>query len=324
MIKIFEPDSQYILGSMPVVEHYQDAFATPFTRVNGTIRGAIYSKDGMLIESSRRISGIAGDRVVLSDPPEEHFPINGERLGGKTCYIGHIMNHYGHFITESLSNLWILKSEGASFDHYAVHPFIFGSGIAPFIFEAFSILGLNIKKLRIIDTAMVFDDIAIPSRAWIANYGAYSVSNIIFDIVSSPYRISEGKLKLYLSRREVLNRSISNESEIETLFQRAGFVVVHPELLPWQSQLALYGQSSLIAGFGGTAMHNLLFCPRGTPAIIIGDKRARDIIIPTQLACCSLRNSRAVLLPYAENEGNFCLDSLSKNFKLSLSAIGLS
>lgn len=321
MVAIHEPDAAYILGDRPAVERHANVFATPFQRVEGTIRGALYRQDGTLIEASQRVSGIAGDRIQLSDATLGLPDAGAARVEGSTCYLGHVMNHYGHLITEGLSAAWMPEGGAQAFDAYALHPFIFGSGMRRYVEQAFERVGIDVGKVILIDRPMVFADITVPTRAWLANKGAYSVCNEVVDRIRAPHTGRRAELSLYLSRREVANRAVGNESEIEALFQRAGFVVLHPELLAWPHQLDLFAQARVIAGFGGSALHNVLFCPPGAATIVLGDMRAPKIVIPNQRICAALRGSRTALIPFAGDAQAFDLGHLRKELPAALEAL---
>lgn len=65
--------------------------------------------------------------------------------------------------------------------------------------------------------------------------------------------------RIFISRSRIRRRRLRNESEIESLFERYGFRIIHPELLPIEAQIALFSDARMIAGLGGSAMHNTVF-----------------------------------------------------------------
>lgn len=318
-MQIIEPDPQYLITTKPSSERYENAFATPFERSDGTIRGALYNAEGALIVPSQRVCGVAGDRVRLSDPDRISPPATTRRVEGVGCYLGHIMNHYGHLITEGLSAAWELGNR--SYDYYAFHPFIFGSGITEIVTDALSMVGVERSQIIIIRETTRFDNIIVPVRSWVPNVGAHLTMNSIFDRIAGPYAREDRQLKLYLSRREVKDRAISNEGEIERIFQRSGFLVVHPELIPWREQLILYGAAHTLAGFGGSALHNILFCAYETRLVVLGDHRSPTRLIPAQSICSALRRTRAVVIPFSGTDEGFDLENLAGNLAAAMEAL---
>lgn len=77
------------------------------------------------------------------------------------------------------------------------------------------------------------------------------------------------KRRIFFSRSRIAARKMVNEAEIEGIFAARGFDVIHPELLPVPDQIRLAKDAEMIAGPGGSAMHNLVFSPPETKAMII-------------------------------------------------------
>jgi hypothetical protein len=75
--------------------------------------------------------------------------------------------------------------------------------------------------------------------------------------------------RIYLSRSLIGARRLRNEGQVEALFRRYGFEIVHLQNLPIPDQIALIRNAEMVAGPAGSAMHNLLFAPRETKALIL-------------------------------------------------------
>jgi hypothetical protein len=108
----------------------RDAIATPFELVapadapeqpprhasfKAYTRGCLYDSEGARIDLSVGSAASAVTRRHRSTPrcpPEQR---GGTWLTGRTLYLGPFMNHYGHFITESLSRYW--KQDIGPVDH---------------------------------------------------------------------------------------------------------------------------------------------------------------------------------------------------------------
>jgi len=74
--------------------------------------------------------------------------------------------------------------------------------------------------------------------------------------------------KLFL-RRKSGARHIVNEAEIQEALVAGGFVVVEPERLSLDDQMALYSGAGMIVGATGAAMTNLLFCQPDCPTVVM-------------------------------------------------------
>jgi capsular polysaccharide biosynthesis protein len=75
--------------------------------------------------------------------------------------------------------------------------------------------------------------------------------------------------KIYLSRSGIGSRKLANENDVELVFQRHGFTIVHPEALRVEMQIALIANALLVAGPSGSGMFNLAFQGRMRSAFIL-------------------------------------------------------
>ena len=74
--------------------------------------------------------------------------------------------------------------------------------------------------------------------------------------------------KLFVRRNSTLRRMV-NEAEVEEALAAWGFVVVEPERLSFDEQVATYSGAGMIVGATGAAMANLVFCPPDCPAVVM-------------------------------------------------------
>ncbi|HEY7044999.1 MAG TPA: glycosyltransferase 61 family protein [Nocardioidaceae bacterium] len=76
--------------------------------------------------------------------------------------------------------------------------------------------------------------------------------------------------RIFVSRGDDLNRRrCRNQPEVERFFADRGFHVFYPERLPLEEQVALFAGARVVAGFGGSAMFNMLHCRRLEKTIVI-------------------------------------------------------
>lgn len=64
-------------------------------------------------------------------------------------------------------------------------------------------------------------------------------------------------------------RSCVNSADLEALFAKHGFEIVRPELLPLAEQVELFASASVIAGYAGSGMFNMLHSERPGIRIVI-------------------------------------------------------
>lgn len=75
--------------------------------------------------------------------------------------------------------------------------------------------------------------------------------------------------RIFLSRSRVPRRRLANEQEIEALFERLGFAIIHPEQHTLEEQVALMAGAKMVAGLGGSAMHLTVFSSPETRVLIL-------------------------------------------------------
>jgi hypothetical protein len=310
-VPVILPDSSRVVEAPPGFEVHRRAFATPFTFSRAEppsnlryVKGALYSALGDLVGLSQRPPGLPADFIRLEDPPWCEPP-PARPLEGRGCYIGNVFGHYGHFLLEGITATWPRLDQ--RFDYYAAHPFIFSYQTHRYIREAYAALGIRWKDVVVIDRPMVFDDITVPERPWQPGIQVNSVARKVFARLSRVHK--RPAKRLYLSRRGVGKRAIENEGEIEALFRRRGFRIVHPEMLTIARQAVLYGRASVVAGLAGSQLHNVLLCREGTRVIALGDGRRQ--LNPNQMLCNALMNSPCLYIPFAGEGSTFDLTGLA-------------
>jgi capsular polysaccharide biosynthesis protein len=98
------------------------------------------------------------------------------------------------------------------------------------------------------------------------------------DILSTWRRLGDGLIeansgpgpeKIFVSRQGDLRRSCRNGREVEAYFADKGFHIVYPETLDLSQQATIFSQARVVAGFGGSAMFNILFGRRLEKLIVV-------------------------------------------------------
>ncbi|HEY9294123.1 MAG TPA: glycosyltransferase 61 family protein [Microlunatus sp.] len=83
--------------------------------------------------------------------------------------------------------------------------------------------------------------------------------------------VPEGELpeKIFVSRQPTIRRSCRNAAEVEAVFADRGFKIIYPETMDLAQQATVFSRARVVAGFGGSAMFNILFCRRLEKLIIL-------------------------------------------------------
>jgi hypothetical protein len=91
------------------------------------------------------------------------------------------------------------------------------------------------------------------------------VRNIATNMIVSE---SREVLKIFISRSGGF-RPLINKKKIESIFKRAGFLIISAESIGFVERLKLFQQASVVAGETGAGLVNLYFCKAGTKVIEI-------------------------------------------------------
>lgn len=75
--------------------------------------------------------------------------------------------------------------------------------------------------------------------------------------------------KIYVSRANASRRFITNEPEVKSALESAGFVTVFLEDLSFEDQVSLFAQAEIVVGSHGSGLANLVFCRPGTKIVEI-------------------------------------------------------
>ena len=195
-------------------------------------------------------------------------------ISGAYVYLGWLIGHYGHFLTESISRLWYSLRE-ASPRQFIVHANYRRYKDFPNHVQAvLKSFGITEENLLLANQPMIVEELHCPSQALRCDHGTSAHAATVYrHIQIKILGGSEPKTqnrKLYLSRSEVTgNQRHFNDSEAWAVHRNFGYERVLPETLNFQEQLALYAQASNISGPVGSAMHNAAFTlPNGVITIL--------------------------------------------------------
>ena len=271
------------------------------------VLGNVFEAGGALVPEGLRPS-VGGDHVHhLSDEILSHGnPQNARFVEGRVLYAGHLMLHYGHFITEGLGRLYPLV-KGIEFDYVAFLPFIFGassfinspSDYHQFIFSS---LGIALDQIILVREPTCFNELWVPSHAWPINSAAHPVMSCIYDRIRTFSSKSLGLSKEIFSDKLYIARSNNLRSDhndiIEEVFRECGFCIVSLENYPFHEQIKLLVQASCIAGFSGSGLHNIVFCAPNTSLIEITDSRTRGKPLPMQVAANAIDSRTSLVIDH--------------------------
>jgi hypothetical protein len=255
-----ERDFQVYEGSPLKIIEADDAFLVSGFK-------CLYDRHGVRINEScvRRGKGLR--KFISAGPDTISLPTDFITVDEPVVYLSWLQNHWGHFLTEGISRLWV-------FSQYPELKQMLG---------AYCCCALPHKNIRdFIDAldfnvyiggdghhqAIRFRKIFIPIPSFSNQAEAYSVHRqAVSTVVEAQFQEACPQVSsqpVFLSRSRLGGaRMIQNQAELESVLTKMGFLVVYPEELTLASQIKLFNQYRYFTGCWGSAFHTTILsrCP---------------------------------------------------------------
>lgn len=203
-----------------------------------------------------------------------------ETCGRKGIYVGHLLNIWGHCITDNLKKLWFLRTDlckSLLSDGYEIYCTIHnGTFLIPNFCQLLEYLGLDASKFKIISEETPFEELFVPQNSLSDNHQCYREYKELIDEIWSKIPVSSTSInrKVYFSRSRFGNRRDFGERYIENVFRGLGYSIIYPELLSLAEQLYILKNCESFAATEGSISHNVMFCKDGTECIILRKTRS--------------------------------------------------
>lgn len=252
------------------------------------LRGAVHDAEGDLVKSSQKLC-VGANTWAPADPRTVRVPAKVEWLEGRWLYGGHWMQHFGHFVAETLTTLWptaeaVGTVDGLVFHKYLKRPWA-EDAWQRWLLDRAGHAGIPVRVVDGRAPAQV-ESLVVPGRSVVAHGWAHPQAREVWDRVAAPYRDGDGPTKVFLSRsghnqarREAGHRSAHRstaewDDAVDRAFAAAGFAVARPEELPMEQQIGLVADAGILAAASGSALHLSAFAPPTVRVLEIGDSRS--------------------------------------------------
>lgn len=267
--------------------------------------GSWHSSGQLILTSSDALCSesygiMDGGRTLPKDLLTEHketqtYELSASRPGlhlrGNYLFLGSMHDHFGHFLVEGLSRLWILKYFSQS-EITDLKIIIYEPGLIPPATKILSYLGIAKSQIHFINEPCTVDSVIAPSIAYRTHFWARDVMNHVYDRIAASARAEKTvdfPTKIFLSRSRVAARKLTNEAEIEQIHRDAGYWVIRPEDLPIGDQIRIAANADSIAGCTGSNMYLAMFQKLGGKNIIYAPY---DFTLKDDAMISELRSSR--------------------------------
>ncbi|MDQ3176817.1 MAG: glycosyltransferase family 61 protein [Actinomycetota bacterium] len=194
---------------------------------------------------------------------------------------------FGHMFTEDIARLWgwdIAKGQ-----HPQLQLLLSAHEDTPgrpprFKVEALGAYGIDESDIVCIDRPVRVERLVTASQQFHNGKVIYASERLseTWDRLRDGLRTDSGPRfdKFFVARRG-FKRSCRNADRVEATFVEHGFEIVQPETLALGEQAELFATASVIGGYAGSGMINMIHCERPGTRIVIASEsyQARDLFV---------------------------------------------
>ena len=184
--------------------------------------------------------------------------------------------HFGHVMTELVSRLWGWAEAKRAFPDlkavfHARRPREAATALERYILQGYGIAAEDIVALN---DPVYLESVVSASPMWHNHLPHY----VHPDITGVWQRLAEGLIdghtptydRIFVSRTSRWKRRVCrNAADVERVFEAHGFTVIYPETLDLGVQAGLFANATVIAGFGGSALFNMIYARKLQTLIVL-------------------------------------------------------
>lgn len=210
---------------------------------------------------------------------------SGHKLASRICggerpvFAGYCFPHYGHFITETLSRLWlpvspqqavILLASGRMSQSITTDNAF--AALPAFVQQLLAAAGITCVHLLADPAHLPRGSCLVPWPLFQTRYSIHPEYTRLLSELGTRVKLARfqsgtmaetpsSAKRVYLARNKLRSglRPLRNEERVMACFEQHGFSIIHPERLAFDDQIAILEQAEIIAGFAGSALHTVAF-----------------------------------------------------------------
>lgn len=210
----------------------------------------------------------------------KHISEKARHISGTVLFGGFFINHWGHFLVETLARLWYLYQDSAE----KIEKVVFVSenpdfaGLHGNMKQFFELAGLS-DIIEVVTSDVSCDRLIVPEMAlshWHTSQEYGAIFNSLIRKVLSSATECEGtgrveNKKVFLTRSKLKNatRKEINIECVDKFFQNNGYTIISPEKLMLKDLVIMMSDASEIVSINGTLAHNVLFAPQGVDFTVL-------------------------------------------------------
>lgn len=221
--------------------------------------------------------------------------VYSDRPGIVVAGNGHMI--FGHWLVDFLPRLWSAKALlGDEFRDYVIPlPSNTPDWVYPLMERFCGVSKDQVLLFDLFGQHVHFKRLLVPAYA----HADYPFHPAIREMWPEP--AAKGFRKLCISRKNFekatfgVRKRFCERQQFEQAALERGYEIVYPETLGLEEQIALFSEASHVVGEYGSALHSMLYAPKGS---VVGMIRCPNDV---QLRISALKEQKSVLL-FIENE----------------------
>ncbi|MCZ4058020.1 glycosyltransferase 61 family protein [Pantoea sp. LMR881] len=260
-------------AEMPAIVKYNDKKVTKFENKILIPRRIVLNHDYTMHSASfrrRRFNYHGGIKHKGDDffvPRREDHKLECREIADPLYYVD--TEHpdiFGHFLIEVLPDLWAFHLIGIKNLKVATSVKMNSAYL-----KMLASVGIGSDQVVHIDGPIKAKTVYVPSVMIQRRRYVDPTGRDIFERIKSLANLSKqvDARRIYVSRSRAPGRGLENEKAIEAIFEGFGFTIIHPQELPMEDQIKLFRDAKMIAGTGGSAMHNAIYSGDDAKVLIL-------------------------------------------------------
>lgn len=178
----------------------------------------------------------------------------------RAIFGGFLFNHFGHFLLESLSRLWIEQVHDVDESVPLVWIGVHNGSVRPWMVEICRQIGMN-REILVTDWstgALAIEELLVPQAGF--ELREWMHPDQMRRLGTTPWSPGNTKRKVWLSRTGAGARTggFNDEPMLEEVLAERGWTIVRPEELSIEAQVEVLAGASHVAGVEGSAFHGLV------------------------------------------------------------------
>jgi capsular polysaccharide biosynthesis protein len=206
--------------------------------------------------------------------------------------------HYGHVLSEQMSRLWGWEAAKARHPDLKV---LLGkrpgaSGVQPFEAAILEAVGVPSNDIMLVGGPVRVERLVAATPMFsMPDYVSPRITPIWNVVGLTVGAQADGRPlpKRFFCGRNKETRLCLNSEAVEEVFAQAGFEILYPADLPFSSQVALFQQAEVVAGYVGSALFTLCFCAKPKRVLMVSSwcppSRTKAAMSTLSLPCSVMR-----------------------------------